>query len=68
MAYIGELMNECPAHLFDFKSTYAVLVLGDRWNPCGHILIPSCRFLSGTGGTDLQTQTGDNRVWFCRLS
>jgi hypothetical protein len=39
MAYVGDLLNYCPAKEYDFKNTYAVVVSGDKLNPCGHLVL-----------------------------
>lgn len=39
MAYDGEHLNVCMAQAFDFSNTSAVTVSGDKWNPCGHMLL-----------------------------
>ena len=46
MAYEGELLTYCPATMFDFSRTYAVLVSGARLNPYGHMLLNT----GGSGG------------------
>ena len=68
MAYFGEILRFCPAKAYDFKNTYAVVVSGDKINPCGHLLLN----LGGSVGTyfhvagiitkpRLMTQTGYER-------
>lgn len=37
--YDGEELNLCLAEAFDFSNTSAVVVSGDAWNPCGHMLL-----------------------------
>jgi hypothetical protein len=37
MTYEGEILLECPADI-DFKSVWAVVVSGAKWNPCGHMI------------------------------
>jgi hypothetical protein len=37
MTYEGEILNECPGDI-DFTNTWAVVVSGASWNPCGHML------------------------------
>jgi hypothetical protein len=37
MAYEGDHINFCQA--FDFTRSYAVVVSGAKWNPCGHMLL-----------------------------
>ena len=44
--YNGEVMHQCLARPFDFSNTYAVVVTGATWNPCGHMLINT----GGRGG------------------
>lgn len=39
MAYEGELLNHCPAGMFNFARTYAVIVTGAAFNPYGHMLL-----------------------------
>jgi hypothetical protein len=39
MAYEGELLTYCPAAMFNFGKTYAVVVSGARLNPWGHMLL-----------------------------
>lgn len=46
MSYEGELLTMCPAGMFDFSRTYAVLVTGARFNPYGHMLLNT----GGRGG------------------
>jgi hypothetical protein len=46
MSYEGEILHECPADL-DFTNTWAVVVSGVSWNPCGHML-----FCCGTSSSD----------------
>jgi|HubBroStandDraft_4_1064222.scaffolds.fasta_scaffold263429_2 hypothetical protein len=50
MAYEGELMTACPAEMFKFGATYAVIVTGARLNPYGHMLLNT----GGPGGTYFQ--------------
>jgi hypothetical protein len=38
-AYVGEILNRCPAQVFDFADCYAVVVSGSFYNPCGHMLL-----------------------------
>lgn len=44
--YVGEIMYQCLLQPFDFKATYAVVVSGASWNPCGHVLLNT----GGAGG------------------
>lgn len=37
--YVGEEMHQCLITPFDFKNTYAIVVSGDRFNPCGHMIL-----------------------------
>lgn len=37
--YDGEELSMCLPQPFDFAHTTAVVVSGDRWNPCGHMLL-----------------------------
>jgi hypothetical protein len=37
MSYEGEVLYSCP-HDIDFTNTWAVVVSGASWNPCGHML------------------------------
>jgi len=37
MTYEGEILNYCPGDI-DFVNTWAVVVSGATWNPCGHML------------------------------
>jgi hypothetical protein len=39
MAYEGEHLYHCPASAFPWQVTFAVIVSGARWNPCGHALL-----------------------------
>jgi hypothetical protein len=50
MAYEGELMMSCPAQMFKFGRTYAVIVSGAKLNPYGHMLLNT----GGPGGTYFQ--------------
>jgi hypothetical protein len=36
--YTGEIMLQC-VQPFNFKQTFVVVVSGDTWNPCGHMLL-----------------------------
>jgi hypothetical protein len=36
--YTGEIMLQC-VQPFNFTQTFAVVVSGDTWNPCGHMLL-----------------------------
>lgn len=38
MAYEGEILKMCPSDI-DFTNTWAVVVSGASWNPCGHMLL-----------------------------
>src|SRR4051812_11054116 len=38
MSYEGEIMVACPGDI-DFTNTWAVVVTGASWNPCGHMLL-----------------------------
>jgi hypothetical protein len=44
--YVGDLMLQCLIKPYDFQSTYAVIVTGAAWNPCGHMLLNA----GGRGG------------------
>jgi hypothetical protein len=59
MAYEGELLTYCPAEMFNFRMTYAVVVSGARLNPYGHMLLNT----GGPGGTYFQVSDvyGDPR-------
>jgi hypothetical protein len=46
MTYEGEILLECPSDI-DFTNVWAVVVSGDKLNPCGHML-----FCCGTSSTD----------------
>lgn len=46
MNYEGEILTQCPAGMYDFSRTYAVLVSGARLNPYGHMLLNT----GGPGG------------------
>jgi len=37
VAYEGEILNMCPSDI-DFSVTWAVVVTGASWNPCGHMI------------------------------
>lgn len=37
--YYGEELNACLARAFDFNVVEAVVVSGDSWNFCGHMLL-----------------------------
>lgn len=37
--YDGEGLSMCLPQAFDFANTTAIVVSGDRWNPCGHMLL-----------------------------
>jgi hypothetical protein len=50
MAYEGELLRLCPAQMFKFGATYAVIVSGMKTNPYGHMLLNT----GGPGGTYFQ--------------
>jgi hypothetical protein len=39
MAYNGDLLHFCPAKAYDFSNTYAVVVSGDTFNPCDHLIL-----------------------------
>src|SRR5438105_2824166 len=41
MAYEGEgeVLNHCPAQMFDFTDTYVVIVSGAKLNPYGRMLL-----------------------------
>jgi hypothetical protein len=60
MAYEGELLNFCPATMFDFSSAYAVIVSGMKINPWGHMLLNT----GGKGGQYFQVSDvyGDPRT------
>jgi len=44
--YLGEILRSCPARIYDFMNTAAVVVSGSRFNPCGHVLLNA----GGCGG------------------
>ena len=44
--YHGEILRSCPARIYDFMNTAAVVVSGSRFNPCGHVLLNA----GGCGG------------------
>jgi hypothetical protein len=44
-AYTGDYMTVCQSRMFDFSKTHAIVVSGDKWNPCGHMVL-------NTGGVD----------------
>jgi hypothetical protein len=44
--YHGEILETCPAGIYDFVNAYAVVVSGARYNPCGHMLLNA----GGPGG------------------
>jgi hypothetical protein len=46
MSYEGQILNLCPGDI-DFSNTWAVVVSGVSWNPCGHML-----FCCGTNSND----------------
>jgi len=46
MTYEGDILNLCPRDI-DFTNTWAVVVSGASWNPCGHML-----FCCGTNSDD----------------
>jgi hypothetical protein len=46
MSYEGEVLMMCPSDI-DFSNTWAVVVSGASWNPCGHMI-----FCCGSGGAD----------------
>jgi len=50
MAYEGEAMTACPAQMFTFGTTYAVVVTGAKANPYGHMLLNT----GGPGGVYFQ--------------
>jgi len=37
--YDGDILRTCPARVYDFMNTFAVVVSGARLNPCGHLLL-----------------------------
>ncbi len=39
MAYEGEALHSCPAEMFDFNSTYVIIVSGASLNPKGHMIL-----------------------------
>ncbi len=59
MAYEGELLTYCPAQMFNFGRTYAVVVSGAKLNPYGHMLLNT----GGPGGKYFQVSDvyGDPR-------
>lgn len=38
MSYEGEILDMCPSDL-DFRITWAIVVSGASWNPCGHMIL-----------------------------
>jgi hypothetical protein len=46
MAYEGDEMLSCPPVSFNFAQTWAVVVSGAAWNPCGHLILN----VGGVGG------------------
>jgi hypothetical protein len=46
MPYEGEILDNCPGDI-DFANTWAVVVSGASWNPCGHMI-----FCCGTNSDD----------------
>lgn len=44
--YNGDVLNYSPARSYDFSRSYAVVVSGDTFNPCGHMLLNA----GGRGG------------------
>jgi len=46
MSYEGEILNRCPSDI-DFSVSWAVVVSGASWNPCGHML-----FCCGSNSAD----------------
>lgn len=39
MGYIGQPVTVCIPCPYDFTDVETVAVTGDRWNPCGHMLL-----------------------------
>ena len=39
MAYEGNIITACPADIYDFANTYAVVVSGSGPNFCGHLIL-----------------------------
>jgi len=37
--YDGDELNLCLAKVLDFGNTFAIVVSGDSWNPCGHLIL-----------------------------
>ena len=37
--YSGNVINYSPAKSYDFSRSYAIVVSGATWNPCGHLLL-----------------------------
>lgn len=52
--YEGDELNTCLARAFDFNVVEAVVVSGDRWNPCGHMVLmvgrPNSYYFHTAGG------------------
>ena len=46
MTYEGEILAMCPSDI-NFANTWAVVVSGASWNPCGHMI-----FCCGTNSAD----------------
>lgn len=46
--YIGDIMHQCLIQPFDFNNTYAIVVSGASWNPCGHMLLNTGGAVVGT--------------------
>lgn len=39
MVYEGEVLDRCGLLKMSFDHAFAVVVTGDSWNPCGHLLL-----------------------------
>ncbi len=37
--YNGDVLNYSPARSYDFSRSYAIVVSGASWNPCGHMVL-----------------------------
>ena len=46
MSYEGDILNSCPSDI-NFSVTWAVVVSGASWNPCGHMI-----FCCGSSSAD----------------
>lgn len=37
--YQGRWLFNCRSQMYDWTNVYAIVVSGDKWNPCGHALL-----------------------------